>query len=68
MYSKFGFVDRPLNPSGVPPIERRYSPVGFEGELVRVRSAINSFLRGSDNIAVVVVGQYGWGKSEFLDA
>jgi hypothetical protein len=68
MYSKFGFVDRPLNPSGVPPIERRYSPVGFEGELVRVRSAISSFLRGSDNIAVVVVGQYGWGKSEFLDA
>jgi predicted transcriptional regulator len=68
MYSKFGFVDRPLNPSGVPPIERRYSPVGFEGELSRVKAAIDSFLRGNDNIAVVVVGQYGWGKSELLDA
>lgn len=70
MYSKFGFIDRPLNPSGVPPIERRYSPVGFEGELERVKAAINAFLRGgSDNIAVVIVGQYGWGgKSELLDA
>ncbi|MCG2880142.1 MAG: hypothetical protein L7H00_01825 [Vulcanisaeta sp.] len=68
MYSKFGFVDRPLNPSGVPPIERRYSPVGFENELGRIKSAINAFLKGSDNIAVVIVGQYGWGKSELLDA
>ncbi|WP_243677849.1 hypothetical protein [Vulcanisaeta distributa] len=70
MYSRFGFIDRPLNPSGVPPIERRYSPVGFEGELERVKAAINAFLRGgSDNIAVVIVGQYGWGgKSELLDA
>ncbi|BDR91780.1 hypothetical protein [Vulcanisaeta souniana] len=68
MYSKFGFIDRPLNPSGVPPIERRYSPVGFEGELERVKTAINAFLKGSDNIAVVIVGQYGWGKSELLDA
>ncbi|MGC8607726.1 MAG: hypothetical protein ACP5L5_09240 [Vulcanisaeta sp.] len=68
MYSRFGFIDRPLNPSGVPPIERRYSPVGFEGELERVRAAINAFLRGGDNIAVVIVGQYGWGKSELLDA
>ncbi len=68
MYNKFGFIDRPLNPSGVPPIERRYSPVGFEGELERVKAAINAFLRGSDNIAVVIVGQYGWGKSELLDA
>jgi len=57
MYSKFGFVDRPLNPSGVPPIERRYSPVGFEGELVRVRSAINSFLRGSDKTLSRLIGR-----------
>ncbi len=68
MYSKFGFIDRPLNPSGVPPIERRYLPVGFENELERVKTAINAFLRGSDNIAIVIVGQYGWGKSELLDA
>ena len=68
MYSRFGFIDRPLNPSGVPPIERRYSPVGFENELEKVKSAINAFLRGSDNIAVVIIGQYGWGKSELLDA
>jgi hypothetical protein len=42
--------------------------VGFENELGRIKSAINAFLKGSDNIAVVIVGQYGWGKSELLDA
>ncbi|WP_069806575.1 hypothetical protein [Vulcanisaeta thermophila] len=68
MYSRFGLIDRPLNPTGVPRIERRYSPVGFERELARLRDVLSTFMKGSDNIAVVVVGQYGFGKSELLDA
>ncbi len=68
MYNSFGFVDRPLNPSGVPPIKRKYLPVGFEEEIRTFKEILKTFKRGNDNITIVIVGQYGWGKTELLDA
>ncbi len=67
-YSAFGFVDRPLNPSGLPSVKRRYSAVGMERELGEVEKALSAFLQGQDNILAVIIGPYGWGKTELLDA
>lgn len=66
-YSALGFIDRPLNPTGVPPVVRRYSPVGFDAEVAKLRKALDSFLLGNDNVMIVIIAQYGWGKSELLD-
>ncbi len=66
-YEALGFVDRPLNPSGLPPMVRRYVTMGLEREVGEVMKAIEVFLRGSDNILLVVVGPYGFGKSDLLD-
>ncbi|WP_291765162.1 hypothetical protein [Caldivirga sp. UBA161] len=66
-YEALGFVDRPLNPSGLPPMVRRYVTMGLEREVGEVMKAVEVFLRGSDNILLVVVGPYGFGKSDLLD-
>ena len=66
-YEALGFVDRPLNPSGLPPVARRYVTMGLEREVSEVMRAIEVFLRGNDNILLVVVGPYGFGKSDLLD-
>ncbi len=67
-YTAFGLMDRPLNPSGLPSVRKRYSAVGMERELGDIDKVISAFLRGRDNVLAVVVGPYGWGKTELLDA
>lgn len=66
-YEKLGFVDRPFNPSGVPPVKGLYSIVGMDREVDEVLKAVNVFLRGSDNMLLVIVGPYGFGKSDLLN-
>jgi len=67
-YTAFGLMDRPLNPSGLPSVRKRYSAVGMERELGDIDKVVSAFLRGRDNLLAVVVGPYGWGKTELLDA
>lgn len=67
-YTAFGLMDRPLNPSGLPSVRKRYSAVGMERELGDIDKVISAFLRGRDNVLAVVIGPYGWGKTELLDA
>jgi hypothetical protein len=66
-YEALGFVDRPFNPSGLPPMTRRYSTMGLDKEVNEVMKAVSVFLRGSDNMLLVVIGPYGFGKSDLLD-
>ncbi len=66
-YEALGFVDRPFNPSGLPPMVRRYATMGLDKEVNEVMKAVSVFLRGSDNMLLVVIGPYGFGKSDLLD-
>lgn len=66
-YEELGLVDRPFNPSGLPPVVRRYVTMGLDKEISEVMKAVDVFLRGSDNILLVVIGPYGFGKSDLLD-
>jgi len=66
-YEALGFVDRPFNPSGLPPMTRRYATMGLDKEISEVMKAIDVFLRGSDNMLLVIIGPYGFGKSDLLD-
>ncbi len=62
-----GLTDVPFNPSGVPSLRKRYSPIGFEKEIRELIEVYEYFKRINDSILVAVVGEYGWGKSELLD-
>ncbi|MFP3240533.1 MAG: hypothetical protein RXQ94_05300, partial [Caldivirga sp.] len=66
-YEALGFVDRPFNPSGLPPMVRHYATMGLDKEVNEVMKAVSVFLRGSDNMLLVVIGPYGFGKSDLLD-
>lgn len=66
-YLSCGLVDRPFNLSGVPSIIKKYRVIGFERELNQLIKALEIFLRGSDNLLLIVIGQYGCGKTELLE-
>ena len=66
-YNSIGLVDRPFSPSGIPKVDRRYRVVGLDKELNELAKVADFFLRGSDNMLVVVIGPYGFGKSDLLD-
>ena len=66
-YEVLGLIDRPFSLTGVPPIRKRYVPIGFEKELNQLINALEVFLRGSENILVILIGEYGFGKTELLD-
>lgn len=61
------FVENPFSPSGVTKLVRRHRAVGYEVEVQEVVSIAKRISSGSDNALVVLVGEYGWGKTELLD-
>ena len=67
--AELGFKYFPLTHSGVPEIVKESRPVGFEEELTQLLDAVNYFVNTqlNENLLVVVVGEYGWGKTELLD-
>ncbi len=64
-----GFKRFPLTYTGVPGIEREGRPVGFEREINQLIDVIEKLLNSkiNENLLVVIVGEYGWGKTELLD-
>ncbi len=64
-----GFRRFPLTYTGVPGIEKDGRPVGFEKEISQLIDVVERLLnsRINENLLVVIVGEYGWGKTELLD-
>ncbi len=62
-----GTVEAPFSPSGVVGAVRKYKPVGMERYIDEISSAIRTALRSGENVLIVVIAPYGWGKSELLD-
>ncbi len=57
----------PFSPSGVVSTVRKYRPVGMERYIDEITTAIRTALRGGENVLIVIIAPYGWGKSELLD-
>ncbi len=59
----------PFTHGGVPEVEKKSRPVGLERELKELIDAVNLVLsqRLNENLVIVVIGEYGWGKTELLD-
>ncbi|NPB00688.1 MAG: hypothetical protein GXO10_04875 [Crenarchaeota archaeon] len=64
-----GFRRFPLTFTGVPELDKASRPVGFERELAQLMDVVDKLLNTSlnENLLVVIVGEYGWGKTELLD-
>jgi len=64
-----GFRRFPLTFTGVPELDKASRPVGFERELAQLMDVVEKLLNSklNENLLVVVVGEYGWGKTELLD-
>ena len=69
LLTELGFKYFPLSHTGVPEIVKESRPVGLESELNALLDVTEYFLntRLNENLLVVVVGEYGWGKTELLD-
>ncbi len=69
MLAELGFKYFPLTHTGVPEIVKESRPVGLEKELSELLEVTEYFLKTelNENLLVVVVGEYGWGKTELLD-
>ncbi len=67
--SYMGFRRFPLTFTGVPELEKSSRPIGFEKELAQLMDVVEKLLnsRLNENLLVVIVGEYGWGKTELLD-
>ncbi len=67
--AELGFRYFPLSHTGVPEIVKESKPVGLESELRALLDVTEYFLNTNlnENLLVVVVGEYGWGKTELLD-
>ena len=59
----------PFTHGGVPEVSKESRPVGLERELKELIDAVNLVLsqKLNENLVIVVVGEYGWGKTELLD-
>ncbi len=64
-----GFRRFPLTFTGVPELDKTSRPVGFERELAQLMDVVEKLLNSklNENLLVVIVGEYGWGKTELLD-
>ncbi|NPA69433.1 MAG: hypothetical protein GXO26_01375, partial [Crenarchaeota archaeon] len=64
-----GFRRFPLTFTGVPELDKSSRPVGFERELAQLMDVVEKLLNSklNENLLVVIVGEYGWGKTELLD-
>ena len=62
-----GFTDIPFSYSGVPNVIKKYKPIGLENEINELLRVYNIFKQSNENILVIIVGEYGWGKTELLD-
>lgn len=63
----YNVVDSPFSPSGVTHLFRLHRALGFEKELAQAVELFDLVSKTHNNVLVVVVAPYGYGKSEFLD-